>query len=287
MDGDTRSSFDYAARVTEQASSSFYLATQHFDDSVRPYLRALYAFCRLTDDAVDEAGNYSQARAALRHFQTVFLRRAAPPDESVWPALYATIDRFAIPQRYFQELLYGLQTDIGPVRLRTQAELVRYCYRVAGTVGLMCAKVLGVSDRVGMAGAKQLGIAMQLTNIARDIGEDFSRDRIYLPLSWRRQNGLTEDMIAAQSISSEYHATMQRLAELAEGYYRAAERSYGSVPWQHRLPVLTVAKLYHRLLRKLQASGFAVYGRRIRLSQAEKIHIARTIRRPNPVKPLT
>jgi 15-cis-phytoene synthase len=192
-------SYEAARAVTRHHAKSFYFSSWALPWEKRRRAYAVYAFCRHMDDVVDEAvagENLAEALLRLRELtKRIFTGGSTQEDERRHPWLRAFLDTAQVcelPEGYFQDLLTGVEMDQGRVRLRTWAELELYCYHVAGVVGLMMTRVFGLEDRRYEEQALQLGTAMQLTNIIRDVGEDLAMDRIYLPSEELERYGIKE-----------------------------------------------------------------------------------------------
>lgn len=223
------SALSTAAAIIARHSKSFALASKLLPPGAREDAIVLYAYCRRVDDAIDSVAANEQAHAliALR-VELASLYAGAPQPDPLLAALQSVIEQRAIPRFCFDDLLLGMEMDVRDTAYTSVAELLLYCYRVAGTVGLMMCHVMGVRDRAALEHAKDLGSAMQLTNIARDVLEDWQRGRLYLPnamLAVHGASGLRDQLghafpeSAAPAVS---HATADLLA-LADGYYRSGD----------------------------------------------------------------
>lgn len=229
----------------------------------------LYHFCRLVDDTADEAESADQARAGLDQLRGE-LTGARPAGELVGSFLDLA-ERRAVPVEAALELLHGVEGDLGTVRVQTDGELLRYCYRVAGTVGLMMCGVLGVDDARAWPHAVDLGVAMQLTNISRDVLEDAGLGRVYVPEDRLRRNGGDADALLAlpaQSPRPEHpHArpltldpapiqkTVAELLELAEAYYRSGWSGMHHIPLKSRVGICVASRVYRAIGRRLLRRG--------------------------------
>lgn len=241
-------------------SRSFYFASLLFGHALRDEIGVLYAFCRWLDDLVDEgvdrvvaAHDLEAAREALEG------RRAPPPPMADFLVLCA---RHGIDRAHAHALIDGMASDLGTVRVRDDAELLEYCFRVAGTVGLMMCRLLGAEDRAAEPHAIDLGIAMQLTNICRDVAEDADRGRIYLPASRLER--------ASGSISR----VVLELLDLADQYYASGEVGLGYLAPRARPGVLVAARVYREIGNRLRArSGDVSKGRAV-VSTTRKVWIA-------------
>ncbi len=212
--------------MIRKGSKSFSLAARLFDAEIRDAAFFLYGWCRYCDDQVDEAGKTENQEELSQRVKTLKASTASAfsfeqQQEPVFVALQYIAHCYGIPAHYALELIEGMAMDVRGTRYATLKELLLYCYRVAGTVGLMMSHVMGLRDERALKYAADLGIAMQLTNIARDITEDAARGRVYLPLSW-----LSEARIAPEAIASAEHR--EKLAMLTLRLLREADRYYRS-----------------------------------------------------------
>lgn len=272
-------SFRYCRSVTRQASSTFYLASRMFARDVRRDLYAVYAFCRIADDIADAPGlsalKRQQELDLLAH--TLKTERYSEGD-TLWPAFFDVIERYNIPKTYFSELLEGVRTDISPFEIKTLADLDRYSYLVAGTVGLMCTYILGQSDKQTLQGAKQLGIAMQYTNIMRDVSADADIERVYLPSMVMKQHGLSRKDVLGGHNEEALRGVLAELAQRAQLYYDQAEQAIHGLAPGNRRPVRIALNLYRGILNRIEQNHFSVYNKRIRLSLPLKLMVAITTR---------
>jgi 15-cis-phytoene synthase len=241
------------SRVVRQSSRTFWLGSGLMSGDRRRATRAVYAACRAGDDAVDLDPDPRRALASWEsRIDAVFLGSPRTPWER---GLAWAVRRYPIPRQAFRDLAAGFHTDLELVRIPDMAELDRYCYRVAGTVGLMIAPICGAEGPQAMRAADQLGRAMQLTNCLRDVGEDLERNRIYLPAEVLRTHEVTEDDLRAGPPTAGYRAAMEQLATVAwQGYEEGLE---GLVHLRHhRTAVAFAAMQYRDILTELRASGW-------------------------------
>jgi phytoene synthase len=251
---------------------SFSLAAWALPPRRRDAARALYAFCRRLDDLVDESApslalrkRLVEARALVRAvYGTGALPVAGPPwDAAELAALRDTIRRWEIPEGPFRDLIAGVEMDLTQRRYATFAALDAYCFRVAGTVGLMLAPVLGYTTPRALAAAADLGRAMQLTNILRDVREDLERGRVYLPQDELGAFGVTEDDLARGRMSGRMRRLLVWQIARARRYYasgRAGIRFLRGV--RARLTVRLMSALYADILRTIEAADYDVFHER-------------------------
>jgi phytoene synthase len=257
-----------------QGSRSFHAASLLLPARVRDPALALYAFCRLADDAVDEAADRrggTRAVAALHdRLGRVYAGRPrnAPADRA-FAAVVATHD---LPRTLPEALLEGFAWDAAGRRYDTLPDLTAYCVRVAGTVGAMMTVLMGVRDRDALARACDLGVAMQLTNIARDVGEDAAAGRLYLPRDWLRGAGIDpEDFLAAPRPTPNLVGLVRRLLDQASALYVRGETGVSVLPADCRPGILAARHIYAAIGRRVEASGERLLDRRARTSGGEKL----------------
>jgi phytoene synthase len=254
-------------------SRSFYAASRLLPAAVRDAAVATYAFCRAADDAVDDAG--SAVDAHVRHAAT---RRqldriyGGKPVESASGRVFArVVIAYGIPREEPEALLDGMAQDLGTVRIPDEDGLMLYCYRAAGVVGRMMSRIMGRADAEALARAVHLGIAMQLTNIARDVGEDAQRDRVYLPATWLAEaDGSAIEVLAARPSPTVLRVTL-RILELAERYYASGIAGIALLPAACRPAILSAALLYRAIGRKVRAHDGDGVTERARVGTPQKM----------------
>lgn len=240
-------------------AKSFARAARLLPTRYQDQVAVLYAFCRLADDAVDLAPDAATARAASDRFLAELDQPATA--RPVIRAFDAWSTAHPLARAAARELCAGIASDAGPVRIADHAELIRYCYRVAGTVGLLMCAALDVRDALAHPFALDLGIAMQLTNIARDVAEDAGRDRVYLPRASLHRLGTSPEALVARARGGPESAApavavapvVLELLTLADRYYRSAARGMRYLPWQVRPAILVAARLYRGIGEALRA----------------------------------
>jgi phytoene synthase len=248
--------------VLSTHARSFRWASKFLPADARDDAAVVYAFCRLVDDIADESSNDDVARRELGR-----LEREVRREEAARPLVAGFLEvaaRRHIDVRSALELIAGVRSDLDAVIVETDAELLRYCYRVAGTVGLMMCGVLDVTDRVAHPHAIDLGVAMQLTNICRDVLEDAERGRVYLPAERLRAVGVEPDEILRGTADRERVASVVRdLLRMAENYYGSADHGMQYIPARSRLAIVVASRLYRAIGIKLwrRRNGDALRGR--------------------------
>jgi phytoene synthase len=282
VDAMTLSRRDLSAcrRLLANGSKTFFAASFLLPRRVREPATALYAFCRVADDAVDHGGGTSDVLDALnRRLDSAY--SGTPLDLAPDRALAAVVSRHAIPIELPRALIEGFAWDQQGCRYETIGDLEGYAARVAGTVGAMMAILMGVRDEAMLARACDLGIAMQLTNIARDVGEDARAGRLYLPMSWMREAGLDpEAFLATPRHSGALAAVIERLLTCAEQLYRRSESGIAALPADCRHGIAAARFLYAEIGNELIRQGLDSVNRRAVVSPARKLQLlARAARR--------
>ena len=248
-------------------SKSFFLSSLLLPSRVRQASWALYAFCRRADDAVDEQRDGGMARvAALRaRLERVYAGRA--DDDPIDRAFAAVVERHAIPRALPEALLAGMEMDARGTRYADNDELLVYCFRVAATVGLMMTRVMGASDDVAYLRAADLGVAMQLTNIARDVGEDERRGRVYLPSQ------------LLEGVAGDRRAAVRAILAVADSHYRAADRGVPLLPADCRFAIASARNIYSAIGDAIAKNGYDSESQRAYVSLPRKLWlVARAMR---------
>lgn len=266
---------DYAAAesITRAHAKTFYFASRFLGKEKRNAAFAVYAVCRISDDAVDQPQLLDQhamlarvAEGIARAYGTAEL----PP--GVWRAFRATVRQYDIPQRYFDVLLSGMEMDLQQSRYATFAELHEYCYRVAGIIGLIMLKLFGQHSGEAPEHAMALGVAMQLTNILRDIREDAARGRIYLPQDEMRACGVTEADIFAGRVTAPFRELIKCQIARARRFFAQGETGIPMIAdTRARLVTLAMRELYAAILNEIEALDYDVFAQRAYVSTPRKL----------------
>ncbi|MCB0077911.1 MAG: squalene/phytoene synthase family protein [Anaerolineales bacterium] len=261
--------YRYCDDLTRHHSKSFYFATRFLPAEKRQAIRALYAFCRWTDDIVDEPTN-EPSRDFARWSETITTPLPRQSNNPVLIAWRDTRERYALPQAVIDELIAGVRMDLSITRYTTFDDLWLYCYRVAATVGLLSMHIIGYE-----AGADpyaiRLGVALQLTNILRDVGEDARRGRIYLPQEELAQFGLSDDDILAHRLDDRYRQLMIFQIERAERLYDEAWPGIALLHKDGRMAVASAATVYRAILPALRANHYDNFSKRAFVPTARKL----------------
>lgn len=274
-----------AEALTKSYSKSFYVATEVLPPDQRRAARALYGFCRVTDNLVDDPidGQTTNGLAVTKESLLKSLtdwrhevdRPTAHQTRDILIAWADTRERYAIPKQYANELIEGCEFDLSQDRYDTFAQLERYCYCVASTVGLMVMHIVGIDEgytfEQAQPAAIQLGVALQLTNILRDVGEDLERGRIYLPREDLERFGVSEAMLIEKRLTPNVVELLR--FEIARNHrlYTESMAGIGMLSKQARFAIHVAAGLYRGILGKIVANRYDVFTRRAHLSSAEKL----------------
>ncbi|GAA0787142.1 phytoene/squalene synthase family protein [Roseibium denhamense] len=267
------------AAAIRKGSKSFHLASLILPGETRKAARALYAFCRHSDDLIDDPRSDGRALDQLRG-RLNLIYEGKPADYACDRAFHRTVDDYAIPKCIPDALLDGFALDIGGARYTTIDDVKHYATCVAATVGLMMALVMRTGDRNALARAADLGIAMQLTNIARDVGEDARNGRIYLPSEWMRDEGLDADeFLANPEFSPALGRVVKRLLNEADHHYRLGHAGIEALPANCRHAIRTAALVYEEIGAEVRASGYDSVTRRAFTTNARKLALLVKARR--------
>jgi phytoene synthase len=255
-------------------SRSFFAASLLLPRRVRAPATALYAFCRVADDAID-LGEDPEAALENLNARLAAAYAGAPAQTPIDRAFAATVEAFGIPKTLPAALIEGLAWDAAGRRYASLAELLDYAARVAGAVGVMMALVMGVRDSAGLARAADLGVAMQLSNIARDVGEDARAGRIFLPLDWLQEAGIDlPNFMAEPCFSPALASVVQRLLDEAETLYASAESGIARLPLDCRTGIAAARRIYAAIGTEVAAAGYDSITSRAHVSGRRKLSLA-------------
>ena len=247
---------EYCKQKAAQSGSSFTVSFIFLPKTQREAMTALYAFCREVDDVVDECTDFSVAQTKLNWWKSeVANLYANTPQHPVTKALQPFISQFNLAQEHFLEIIDGMEMDLKFNRYEDFKQLQLYCYRVASVVGLLSASIFGFKNRKTLKYAHDLGMAFQLTNIIRDVGEDARRGRIYLPLDELRKANVTEDDILQSRESPAVKELIEYQIERAETYYDKALRELPVEDTKQQRTGLMMAAIYRTLLREIKTDS--------------------------------
>jgi phytoene synthase len=269
-------SYRYVEQIARRRARNFYYSFVLLPREKRRALCAVYAFMRHCDDIADGDHSSDHKRELLRHWRARLdgALNGECTDDQVLPAFRDAVRRFSIPGQYFHWIIDGVEMDLAVRRYESFQELYRYCFYVAGAVGLTCLQVFGFRDERAKEYAEQCGIAFQLTNILRDVSEDARMERIYLPIEDLRRFGYSTEDLMRGVADDRYFELMAYQASRARGYYNRARNLLPLVERASRPALWAMMEIYRRLLDKIVQSRYEVFGRTIRISNAEKCRIA-------------
>jgi 15-cis-phytoene synthase len=255
--------------LTREHSRTFFLASALLPEEKRHAVRALYGFCRVSDDLVDRA--QADPHEKLEAWRQCTVHGEPDRDDAVALAWADTRRRYRIPWRYAEQLIQGVAQDMVKKRYASFAELAEYCYGVACTVGLMSMHIVGYQGRDAFPYAIRLGVALQLTNILRDVGEDWRAGRIYLPEDELTAFGLSEADIAAGLVTEKWRAFMRYQIQRNRRLYEEAMPGVAMLDRDGRFSIAAAAELYQAILQEIEANDYDVFHHRASVSKLKKI----------------
>ena len=249
--------------IFSQKARSFSWAARFLSPEIHDDSAVVYAFCRLVDDTADDAPNLDHAYAGLAALEAQIDGELTP--DPLMEVFLEVAERRGLHLDCARELIAGVRSDLEPVRFTDDVELLRYCYRVASTVGLMMCAVLGVEDEEAFPFAVDLGVGMQLTNISRDVAEDAAMGRVYLPATRLAYHGVTqEDLLAGRADRGAVSRVVGELVDMADVYYASGDLGMRYIPPASRLGILVASRVYRAIGHKLRSNGCdALAGRTI------------------------
>ena len=263
-----------AEKITRSSKSNLALAFVSLPVARRRDMTTFYAFCRIVDDIADEPDRSPDRKRAELDAWNAAVAEGNEGEPDLAPEVRDVIRKYNIPLEYFYEIVAGVGMDIEPARYRTFEELRRYCYRVASAVGLASIEIFGYKSPDCKKYAVDLGLALQLTNIIRDVGQDFANGgRIYLPIEDLERFGYSEKDLAAGLNNRQFQALMEFEAARAESYFASAAAVLPSEDLRSMAAAEIMRRVYHRLLLKMKRDGYRVFEKRYSLSRFEKIRI--------------
>lgn len=262
--------YKHAERVTAEHSKSFHFASALLPEEKRSAVRALYAFCRTVDDIVDEATDGGR-ESQLDYWRGMIERGSFCDDDLVAAAWADTLARYHIPRHYALQLIDGVARDLTQFRYQTFDELATYCYGVASTVGLMSMYIVGFKNSDAAPYAIKLGVALQLTNILRDIGEDFRNGRLYLPREELAFYGIREQDIAQGRITESWRQFMKFQIERTRHIYAESWAGVKMLEREGQLAIGAASVFYRGILDEIEKNDYDVFTKRASLSAWQKL----------------
>jgi 15-cis-phytoene synthase len=267
---------DAAKNIARTSKSSFYYAFNLLPNEKRDAMNTVYAFCRKTDDIVDEGCEPDDIKYEKLHKWRIELEKAIKghSEYSLLNKLGKTISQFNIPLAPFFDLLKGMEMDLQKKRYLTFEDLSSYCYCVASTVGLMCIEIFGYKHKSARDFAVNLGIALQLTNILRDVKKDAQRGRIYLPQEDLDKFGYTEEQILRGDYNPNFVELMKYEVERAESYFKLATQNLNPDDKYSMFAARAMQHIYQKMLQKIIDARYDVYNKNIKVSKIQKVGIS-------------
>ena len=265
--------YEHCAQVTRRSRSSFYYAFILLPPERRRALHAVYAFCRFIDDIADDEAIREPALLLKRWREELDRVYSGAPTRALSRALADSARRFKIPRELFEEIINGVEMDLSRKRYQTWQELRPYCYRVASALGLICIEIFGYSNPSAKLYAENLGLALQLTNIMRDVREDAVRGRIYLPLEDLARFNVSENEILGGVYSPNFVRLMDFEARRARELYALAQSELAQEDRATLLTAEAMRLIYAALLERIINSNYRVLDRRHRLSAPHKLYL--------------
>lgn len=273
-------SYRHCQQIAKRTGRNFYYSFLVLPARQRQAMCALYTFMRKTDDLGDADLPPEQRRVLLQQWRND-LRDALANDpmelaqtEPMWPAFADTVNRYGIDPEHLYAVLDGCEADLDVIRYQTFDELQKYCYQVASAVGLSCIRIWGVKDRAADLPAEKCGLAFQLTNIVRDVAEDYQRGRIYLPQEDLKRFSVTEEDLLQRPVADNVVSLLRFELNRAEGFYREAEELFNYLPPAGQAVQRAMINIYHGLHRQITKDPAAVFQRRVSLSATRKLALA-------------
>ena len=276
---DVDQAYEWCRDLTRREAKNFYYAFITLPPAKRRAIYATYAFCRLCDDAADEDDPLHRKLELLhglrQQLDSTFSNQPLADGGlgPVFQALAHSSATYGIDQGLFQDIITGVESDLTATRYQDFEELRTYCYHVASAVGLICIEIFGYTDPRAHGYAIDLGLAMQLTNIVRDVKEDLGRNRVYLPQEDLDRFGYSEERLFAGEIDDSFRELMRFQVERARSYFRSGLRLLPLLPPRARPCPAVMAKIYMRILDRAEASSFNVLSGRPSLSKREKLFV--------------
>lgn len=273
---------NFRRRFSKTIQSNFFYSFLFLPKLKRDAIIDVYSFCRAVDDVVDDLAqeglndrSTEKAKLELDKWRTEIERLyAGQPSMPIAEQLQSVLDHFPMPKEYFEEMINGCEMDLHIHRYETFDQLYQYCYRVAAITGLMCIEIFTYTSPQTREYAVNLGIALQLTNILRDLKEDADRGRFYLPQEDLHRFGYSEADLLSCRVNDNFRALMKFECDRARSYYQKAEALLPTEDQPTLTAALTMGKIYFRLLEQIEHVGYDVFNHQIRLHRPERFYIA-------------
>ncbi len=270
-------SYKYCRAIARRRAKNFYYAFLLLDRQQRDSMCAIYAFMRECDDLSDDPAVKDRAKLyetiSQWRIDTDRALNGSVEGSPIWPAFHDTVKRYAIPHRFFHEMIDGITSDLEPREIKTFDELYRYCYQVASVVGLTAIHIFGFTSPRALLLAEKCGIAFQLTNILRDVREDAQLGRVYLPLEDLARFGVPAEQLRSGNEDEKFRQLMRFEVERAWAYYKESAPLSEFIHKKSRASLWALRTIYMRLLTKLERANFSVLSRRLNVPTRTKVAI--------------
>ncbi len=260
--------------ITQQSKTNFYYAFSLLPREKREAIYTLYSFCRQADDIADSIGSSRKKQKTLDYWEQELFRQFNFQSHTRFDKVWKISQKFRIPLEYFLELINGVRMDLTHVRFGSIDDLLNYCYRVASVVGLMSIEIFGYRDERVKEYAVNLGIALQLTNIMRDVGIDAEIGRVYLPQEDLEKFGVSEQDIIKKRATDSFHELMHHQYERAKLYYHKAAASLPQGERRNMIPSQIMKNIYYHLLKIMEKRNFNVLDQKTEIPGVVKVSIA-------------
>lgn len=270
-DAALRKAYKQAEVITAAHSKSFSFASGLLPEEKRSAVRALYAFCRTVDDIVDEVELKKDQDFELDYWRNIVQSASAPTDDLVATAWADTLARYHIPRHYALQLIDGVARDLSQSRYQTFDDLATYCYGVASTVGLMSMYIVGFKNNDAVPYAIKLGVALQMTNILRDVGEDYRNGRLYLPREELLTYGIREEDIVAGHVTENWRQFMKFQIERTRNLYEESWAGVKLLEREGQLAIGAASVFYASILEDIEKHDYDVFSRRASLGMFGKL----------------
>ena len=270
-DAALRTAYKQAGAITAAHSKSFHFASGLLPEEKRSAVRALYAFCRTVDDIVDEVESKKDRDFELDYWRKIVESASSPADDLVASAWADTLTRYHIPRHYALQLIDGVARDLSQSRYQTFDDLATYCYGVASTVGLMSMYIVGFKGHEAVPYAIKLGVALQMTNILRDVGEDYRNGRLYLPREELVTYGIREEDIAEGRVTDNWRQFMKFQIERTRQLYEESWAGVKLLEKEGQLAIGAASVFYSGILDEIEKNDYDVFSRRASLSAIDKL----------------
>jgi len=274
MKVDLEFAYTYCKKIAKKYAKNFYIASITLPPREKLGIYASYAFCRICDDIADGEFSIQQKKTMFAHTKQLLTEsKTSEVTDPVFTALRDTSSYFCIPDKYFEEIIEGVEMDLNHVRYQNFDELKNYCYKVASVVGLISIKIFGYKNSKAENYAIDLGIAMQLTNIIRDVKEDLQKDRIYLPLDEITKFGYTTQELENQVSNESFQNLIQFQVSRAREYFDSGLQLIPLISPRSRICLELLSSIYSAILDRIEKSGYNVFQERHHISTLGKFRL--------------